>query len=1439
MSALVDYKVTQIATAATSHPGIMPTHASGDLLVVAQLMDGNQTISTPSGWTSQGNAGITQVSFRVFTKVAASSSETFTGGTSASAAGVLIIAAVRGVDGTTPVHVTATRSVDDSSSPFAGVAATTSAADILMLSFIAVDGKTAIIHLDTDFTLLASGYAGSAVTGGMSTKWKASSGSVSAAAWYGEGNANTLAFTIGIKGDGTRKNIHQQADVTLGSMVDLCINYGTNNNPSLVNMPASLTLSTIGSKTLARIAPSNQTAAGLTPIWNSAKLSIGTTASTDLEGIQADFSVARDYTNRLLIGRYKFEEGALNYLGLPLVGDAAGAGIQFTLRDGSAYSSWTIGAQGTRTTKPEGFNFFVVQPDQATDTRYASSGTVVNTAIDGYLMTGQGYYASLAWIYTGIVAVNKLAPCGGTSTNPLTFEDFIAWANLAVCNQIVAIQEGAAVTLLCGVQWGGTEPLYIDMSRKTLQFKRSADEVNYVDYHVDANRIAHEFKPGGYVNFASATFISDTSQLFAFDSAFDSTDGTFVGANVIGFDVQLPTGFVLDPMNWISCPNFEQNGSTIPAGTTVTDTTIISDNPGLITGTPFSSSGGTGHGVEITTAGTYDWVANPDSGYGADASDDAFFYNNSGGAVVINLGPGDAVPTYKNGVGASTTINTYVQALTIEASEASALVQIYANSTSQTLIASGTGSASYQFVSAGTVYYEVKLAGFILVRSSATLADTTLTVTLAVDEAYNASHGLVYGTDISYNSGAGRLTINANQDGNDVYSCLVDAFIAESGLRNRHFFPRMNGPQAVTFTNGVEMVDSTSEGRFKRCGLRYENSFGDETAAFGSFELLGEAPTGGTAEYQQTAGSGTTDAMNSGLLLQLIQIRGDSTHGNFTKDTHLVTKYQTDGFREVRIDWLDLYNVAQLEGLHYVAASSAVAVSAPTGGSGATITLTDYGASPATYFGKDFSFKIVSDASGEDILSEYLYQLSGDGTYQGKDKFNWPSGAILEAGTKYETARSVIEGSAGAALKGLVVLLSDGSTAHPDFLRFQADDGTYYTPPVVSSINVSGMPTAGANIRLQIANMTGYAASARANSTAYAAGDKVIRATGLGTENTAGLYFVATVAGTSGGSAPTWNTTVGGTTTDGGVTWKTCAVLFYDDDPGASSYTGTYVDGEEFSEGDTYMVTFAEMNGSTSFKTYQTAGLVSSTGFSVSVAEQVDLVYATNAIDGSTQDGIFSPNFADDYIVLDSNTNFTAVGAYAYYCYTLTTSAGMWEFWGGVTALDVANYRINADVLDLYFDETAGFVRQTDSARIFRSDGVRPALDPTTGGAGVEVNWQLPVYGYDAGGGGFTSGDRADLLAVKSKTTNLPASPAATGDIPSATANANAVLAATLEGSESVAESLRLMRASAAGKLRRPTADTVTLYGADGTTERIAASVNSDGERLAVVTDGS
>jgi hypothetical protein len=205
------------------------------------------------------------------------------------------------------------------------------------------------------------------------------------------------------------------------------------------------------------------------------------------------------------------------------------------------------------------------------------------------------------------------------------------------------------------------------------------------------------------------------------------------------------------------------------------------------------------------------------------------------------------------------------------------------------------------------------------------------------------------------------------------------------------------------------------------------------------------------------------------------------------------------------------------------------------------------------------------------------------------------------------------------------------------------------------------------------------------------------------------------------------------------------------------------------------------MNGATTFKRGTGSAITSSTGFSIVAALETDSVYASNALDGESYEATFSPNFTTNYIVLDANTDFSGKSAYAYFCYTLTSSNGMYSFWGGVTAVDAGNYRIESSVLNLYFDESAGFVKQTDDVRIYRADGTRPAIDPTTGGSGIEINWRVPVSVVSTGGSALTPTESAYLLALPSASSTATAVLSAATSAPIA-ANIEQINAQTVSG---------------------------------------------------------
>jgi hypothetical protein len=141
-----------------------------------------------------------------------------------------------------------------------------------------------------------------------------------------------------------------------------------------------------------------------------------------------------------------------------------------------------------------------------------------------------------------------------------------------------------------------------------------------------------------------------------------------------------------------------------------------------------------------------------------------------------------------------------------------------------------------------------------------------------------------------------------------------------------------------------------------------------------------------------------------------------------------------------------------------------------------------------------------------------------------------------------------------------------------------------------------------------------------------------------------------------------------------------------------------------------------------------TTGVFTATGVSFLNSQEDDTVYNGYAIDGSTVTG-FSADYVQDDVNLSMITNWSAANAYAWWIYNTTTEDGIREFFGGLTALDAGNIENDASVVDLFLDNsTADFIYQTDSIRFFKSNGVYPARTVTTGGGGIQVNWNSNVY---------------------------------------------------------------------------------------------------------------
>jgi hypothetical protein len=375
-----------------------------------------------------------------------------------------------------------------------------------------------------------------------------------------------------------------------------------------------------------------------------------------------------------------------------------------------------------------------------------------------------------------------------------------------------------------------------------------------------------------------------------------------------------------------------------------------------------------------------------------------------------------------------------------------------------------------------TVDYTIQQPGYRPIRVTGvqlTAAETggviTVQVQQVLDRSYVASSGLTFGTTAIVDANNKEVEVSAATTVQNWYSFMIESWIDETALYNVAFPFDTNGPNSFTLTDGWEWGDgATSIAFLSRDGMRYTDG-GTTTAVWAAFLSVG-VPAGLTVRYQQSDGGTTQETGAAGEIDELIQIFGDTTHGNFDVTGYLVLKAQGEGYDEGVVDAVALYGT--LEDQFYVVGLLPLANGVATGDPSVSgVTITDHGASPVTWNGKEFSITITDSAGGNtgtDIMRWLRYNYGQGGTFQGKDAFNWHD-LVQTSGSDFQTVRGVIYGDVGATLKGVRVVQNDGTTPHPDFASFTADDGTAYVPPTQVTISNSNIVN---GCRVQLYNVT-------------------------------------------------------------------------------------------------------------------------------------------------------------------------------------------------------------------------------------------------------------------------------------------------------------------------------------------------------------------------------
>lgn len=674
-----------------------------------------------------------------------------------------------------------------------------------------------------------------------------------------------------------------------------------------------------------------------------------------------------------------------------------------------------------------------------------------------------------------------------------------------------------------------------------------------------------------------------------------------------------------------------------------------------------------------------------------------YFENTAGDhTCTLTVPDSSSVTSSSAASGDTLTIEASVDTFRVESNRGTTTIRRYADD-SQTPAGTGTGSLDFEFPDTTPIDIDLVEQGYVPVnRQNVIPSNSTLEIEMDFDEAYNASHGLTITSQFDYNRTTKALTINSDQSALDVRSALADTIRTNSSYYNTKLLM-----EAIPGLTRVDLIDGatiTSMATWKGAGMERFDAADSSNPVEKWFAIKSVgAITGATVHYRQTdSGDSTAITLTNNVVDEAFQYYRDDNHDGDTSDTneydysgYMVIKSFLAGSKQGRVDVVSNAGVSALASNLYtvpLANTDHDYSGTDPGISSDDITLVAGG----TVGGKTFAYEIVDGGTntGQDIADQLNYNAANNpntvipgGT--GLRYFELPDMVIHNA-TGVETERGYRDTSS-TALVGFYV--SRGGSDHPDFTRFQADDGTYYVPTVQLQATVSNLPTAGGEIRLQIHN-------------------------------------------------------------------NTTATEIYNADPGSSTYNATYTEGGDYTEGDEIRVRFAELNGTTSFKSFETVVTATASGWSLNANNviEADPVYATNAVDGSLVTK-FNYSAADDHFNLVVAQNWSAPELFAFYCMTLTTSTGIEGAFGAFTAIDAGNYRNNTAIASIYLDnETTATQRQTDSARVYRDDEAYPVLDPTTSGYGIDVNWKNVVYVVSTGGSALTASESAHLLALPSAT---------------------------------------------------------------------------------------
>lgn len=259
---------------------------------------------------------------------------------------------------------------------------------------------------------------------------------------------------------------------------------------------------------------------------------------------------------------------------------------------------------------------------------------------------------------------NPLTVAGASANEPTDLPAIVTF--LSQLTDAVSQPSDLQVVLTSSLQLGdASNEIFFEDSEKSIAFPPLADGVNSLENYLESLGVTIFASGASNVSLqnsqigASVPFDFEVNQVPGATVAVDGN--TYVFGNVALDADQSPVARQL----FVGGSGIADNGAEITGSTFIVNEQLGADAGMVswtastnITGCTFSADDSlvTGHAIIIETPGTYSFSGLQFEGFGVDGSTTAAVFNNSGGAVTINVSGGTA-PTVRNGAGASTTVN--------------------------------------------------------------------------------------------------------------------------------------------------------------------------------------------------------------------------------------------------------------------------------------------------------------------------------------------------------------------------------------------------------------------------------------------------------------------------------------------------------------------------------------------------------------------------------------------------------------------------------------------------------------------------------------------------------------------------------------------------------------------------------------------------------------